>query len=87
MDGNNGAILVVRAIQEQKKFARYEKFGLIGLLLFLAIPSPFNGAFSASLVAFILGYPMKKSLPFLVAGLIIGNCIALALTVGAVKIF
>ncbi len=71
----------------QKKFARYEKYGLIGLLIFLSIPSPINGAFSASLIAFILGYPMRKSLPYLFVGIFLGNSITLALTLGAVKIF
>ncbi len=71
----------------QKKFARYEKYGLIGLLLFLSIPSPVNGAFSASLIAFILGYPMHKSLPYLFAGVVIGNSIVLLATVGVVRIF
>ena len=71
----------------QKKFARYQKFGLIGLFLFLTIPSPVNGAFSASLIAFVLGYPMKKSLPYLFAGVVAGNIIILLATVGVAKIF
>lgn len=71
----------------QTKFARYEKYGLIGLLIFVAIPTPLNGAFTASLVAFILGYPLHRSLPYLFAGIVIANCITLALTVGAVKLF
>ena len=71
----------------QKKFARYEKFGLIGLMLFLIVPTPVNGAFSASLIAFILGYPMHKSLPYLFAGVVLGNLVTLSLTLGAVKIF
>lgn len=78
----------VKAIAHvQKKFARYEKFGLIGLLIFLSIPSPINGAFSASLIAFVLGYPMKDSLPYLFAGVVISNAILLFLTVGAVRFF
>ena len=71
----------------QKKFARYEKFGLIGLMLFLIVPTPVNGAFSASLVAFILGYPMRKSLPYLFAGVVVGNIIVLLATAGIVRIF
>lgn len=71
----------------QKKFARYEKYGLIGLLIFLSVPSPVNGAFSASLIAFFLGYPMHKSLPYLLGGVIIGNLVVLSITVGAGRIF
>ena len=71
----------------QKKFERYEKYGLIGLFIFLVIPTPINGAFTASLIAFILGYPMHKSLPYLFAGVIVGNVVTLAITLGAVRLF
>ena len=71
----------------QKKFLKYEKYGLIGLFVFLAIPSPINGAFSASIVAFILGYPMHKSLPYLFSGVVVGNIVTLLLTFGAARIF
>lgn len=71
----------------QQKFARYEKFGLIGLFLFLIIPTPVNGAFSASLIAFVLGYPRRRSLPYLCAGIVVGNIVALAVTLGALNVF
>lgn len=71
----------------QKKFAKYEKYGLIGLFVFLVIPSPVNGAFSASIVGFILGYPMHKSLPYLFAGVVVGNIVTLLLTFGAIRVF
>lgn len=71
----------------QKKFARYEKYGLIGLFLFLSIPSPINGVYSASFIAFILGYPLRDSWPYLFSGVVAYNIIALSLTVGLEKIF
>lgn len=82
-----GKAWVKSVAHAQAKFAKYEKYGLVGLLLFLSIPSPLNGAFTASLIAFILGYPMRKSLPYLFAGVVIGNFLTLALISGAVKIF
>ena len=39
------------------------------------------------IVAFVLGYPMRKSLPYLFVGVIIGNLVALGLTTGAVRLF
>lgn len=71
----------------QKKFERYEPYGLIGLFLFLIIPTPLNGAFTASLIAFILGYPMRDSLPYLFSGVVVSNLITLALTVGLDRVF
>ncbi len=71
----------------QLKFAKYEPFGLIGLFLFMAIPTPLNGAYSASLVAFILGYPMRRSMPVLFAGVVTANIIELLLLASASKLF
>lgn len=71
----------------QKKFARYEKYGLIGLFLFVSLPTPVNGAFTGSIVAFILGYPMRHSLPYLFGGVVMANIITLSLTVGFNRLF
>ncbi|TAN33555.1 ligand-binding protein SH3 [Patescibacteria group bacterium] len=71
----------------QKKFARYQKYELIGLLIFMAIPLPVNGGYTASLIAFILGLPFKKSWPYLFVGTVIANLVIAVLTVGLDKIF
>jgi uncharacterized membrane protein len=71
----------------QKKFARYEKYGLVGLFLFVSLPTPVNGAFTGSIIAFILGYPMRHSLPYLFCGVVVANIIALSLTVGLNRLF
>ncbi len=86
-DGFFGKAWAKSVAHAQTKFAKYEKYGLVGLFLFLILPTPVNGAFSASLVAFVLGYPMKKSYPYLLAGVIAYNIIALAATVGVVRVF
>lgn len=71
----------------QKKFARYEKYGLIGLFLFLSIPTPVNGAFTAALLSFLFGFKKRHALPYLFAGVVTYNVIILAFTVGLDKIF
>lgn len=86
-DGFFGKAWAKSIAHAQHKFAKYEKFGLIGLFLFLILPTPVNGAFSASLIAFVLGYPMKKSFPYLLAGVIVYNIIALGATVGFGRVF
>ncbi|MDO8626665.1 MAG: small multi-drug export protein [Candidatus Magasanikbacteria bacterium] len=78
----------VRVINHiQKKFARYEKYGLIGLFLFLSIPTPVNGAFTAAFIAFLLGFKKQHALPYLFAGVVVYNVVILVLTVGLDKIF
>jgi uncharacterized membrane protein len=71
----------------QESFKNYEKYGLFGLMLFIGIPLPFTGAFTGALVAFVLGVPLKKALPYIFGGVFISATIILLITVGAIKIF
>ena len=71
----------------QKKFASYEKYGLIGLAIFIAIPLPFNGGYTGAVIAFLLGVPFRKAWPYLFAGVVAATLIIAALTVGIDKIF
>lgn len=74
-------------IHVQEKFARYQKYELWGLFIFMALPLPVNGGITASLIAFVLGMPAKKAFPYLFAGVVVSNLITLAVTLGVVKIF
>ncbi|MEM1646010.1 MAG: small multi-drug export protein [Ignisphaera sp.] len=44
------------------KAKKYENIEAIGLMLFVAIPLPFTGAWTGSLIAYALGIDKKKSL-------------------------
>lgn len=82
--GNAWAKTIVHA---QHKFAKYQKFELWGLFIFMSLPIPINGGISGALIAFILGMPAKKAWPYLFAGVVVSNLITLAVTVGLVKVF
>lgn len=71
----------------QEKFAKYQKYELWGLFIFMALPLPVNGGITASLIAFVLGMPAKKAWPYLFAGVLVSNLITLAVTVGLIRIF
>ncbi len=71
----------------QKKFARYEKYELVGLMIFMSIPLPVNGGFTGALIAFILGLPLRKAWPYLFGGVVIAAVITAGLVVGLNKIF
>lgn len=72
----------------QKKFSgNYEKYGLIGLLLFVGIPLPGTGAYTGALAAVVFGIPMKKSWLYVFSGVIMSALIVTILTVGVDKVF
>jgi len=71
----------------QRKFAKYQKYELWGLLIFIGSSLPGTGAYSGALAAFILGIQFKKSWPYVVVGVIISGILTALVTVGADKIF
>lgn len=78
-----GAKWAITLNRVRTKFThKYEKLGLVGLLLFVAVPLPTTGAWTAALIAFLFGFPFKKSLLMifsgvLIAGLLISLIVAL----------
>jgi len=58
-----------------------ERYGLIGLVLFVAIPLPITGAWTGSIVAFLLGLSFWRAFPCIVLGVIIAGVIVTTLTV------
>ena len=72
----------------QKKLAgKYEKSGLIALMLFVAIPLPFTGAWTGAAAAFVFGIPFKKSFPTVALGVLIAGVIVSILTLGIGSLF
>lgn len=67
-----------------------EKYGYIGLMIFVAIPLPFTGAYSGTLGAWALGMEKKKSILFIILGVIIAGIIVTLISyfgIGALNIF
>lgn len=72
----------------QKKFeGDYQKWGLIALAIFVAIPLPMTGAWTGSMAAFVFGIPFKKSFPMIALGVIISGFIVSLLTLGIKGLF
>ena len=65
-----------------KKFERWEEFALI---ILVAIPLPFTGAWTGSLCAFVFGIPFKKALPLIALGVIIAGLIVTSVTLGVIN--
>jgi len=72
----------------QHKFAGdYQKYGLIGLVIFVGIPLPGTGAWTGAVAAFIFALPFWKSWLSIFIGVIISGLATLLITLGAGKIF
>lgn len=56
-----------------------ERYGRIGLIVFVAIPLPVTGAWTGSIVAFLLGLPFWQSLLSICLGLLVAGAIVTAL--------
>lgn len=57
-----------------------ERYGFLGLVLFVAIPLPVTGAWTGSIVAFLLGMSFWRAFPAIVIGVFIAGVIVTTLT-------
>lgn len=71
----------------QKKRSVIDKYGYLGLCIFVAIPLPMTGAWTGTILAWLLGMEWKKSFAAISLGVIIAGIIITALTLGAVSLF
>ena len=63
-----------------KKAHQVEKYALIGLCLFVAVPLPGTGAWSGAALAVLLDMPVKRALLSIVCGVLIAGVI---MTIGS----
>jgi uncharacterized membrane protein len=68
-----------------KKSEQIEKYGYLGLFLFVAIPIPGTGAWTGSLLAVLFGMKPKKSLLFIFFGVLTAGIIMSLVSFGAIN--
>lgn len=61
---------------------RFEKWGALALITFVAIPLPVTGGWSGALAAFVFGVPFRKALPLIFVGLLFAGVIVTLITTG-----
>ena len=71
----------------RKHSADFEKYGSIGLAIFVGIPLPATGAWTGCAAAFIFGFKFKNSFLAILAGVIIAGVLVTALAYMGNKIF
>jgi uncharacterized membrane protein len=69
--------------RHEQKFAKYRDLILIFLV---AIPLPFTGAWTGSVVAFVFGIPFVRAFPLIAIGVIIAGVLVTALNLGIIHI-
>jgi len=71
----------------RKHNAKFEKYGSIGLAVFVGVPLPVTGAWTGCAAAFVFGFKFKNSFFAILAGVIIAGSIMTTLTVMGIRIF
>ena len=61
---------------------KFEKWGALALITFVAIPLPVTGGWSGALAAFVFGIPFRKALPLIFLGIMIAGVIVTGLSLG-----
>lgn len=69
----------------RKHSKRFERWGALALITFVAIPLPITGGWTGSVAAFVFGIPYRKALPLIVLGILISGLIVSLLTWGGVQ--
>jgi uncharacterized membrane protein len=65
---------------------KVEKYGFWGLTLFVAIPLPITGAYTGTILAWLLGMDWKKAFPAVGLGVIVAGVVVLLITLGIISI-
>jgi uncharacterized membrane protein len=67
--------------------SKIRKYEYIGLILFVAVPLPFTGAWTGALIAYLFDLDFKKSLITIFIGVLIAASIMIAVTLTFGNIF
>lgn len=80
--------LLERIFARSRRKGRWiERLGSLGLVLLVAIPLPGTGAWTGAIAARLLGLPNKRSLLWIVVGVIVAGILVLLASLGAIHLF
>lgn len=71
---------------ERKHKERYDRWGALALVLFVAVPLPGSGVWTGSVLAILFGVEKRFSIPAIILGLGISGAIVLMITQGALGV-
>lgn len=59
---------------------KVEKYGFWGLLVFVAVPLPLTGAYTGTILAWLLGMDWRKAFPAVAGGVVLAGIVVLLIT-------
>ncbi|MFH1611869.1 MAG: small multi-drug export protein [bacterium] len=65
---------------------KFEVWGSLALIAFVAIPLPMTGGWTGAVAAFVFGIPFKKALPLISLGIVIAGVIVTLASMGMLAI-
>ncbi len=71
----------------RKFYNAHQKWGNVGLMIFVGIPLPLTGAWSGALAAWLFGIKYKIALFYITLGVIIAGVIVSLISLGVITIF
>jgi uncharacterized membrane protein len=69
----------------RRKGGAVEKYGPWGLVLVVAIPLPGTGAWTGSILAYLMGMPFKRAFPPIAVGVLIAGVVVTAMSVAGME--
>ncbi len=76
---------VIEKARRKGEIPLVKKYGLVGLLLFMAIPLPTMGVYGGTLLSWLMGMKWWSSLIAVVLGATVSNSIVLLSVLGIIK--
>lgn len=70
----------------RKHSKKFEQWRDLALIILVAIPLPFTGAWTGALAAFVFGIPIKRAFPLITIGVLIAGVIVSAITLGIISL-
>jgi uncharacterized membrane protein len=61
---------------------KVDKYGFWGLFLFVAVPLPLTGAYTGTILAWLLGMDWRKAFPAVGLGVVVAGVVVLLITLG-----
>ena len=71
----------------EKRQELVKKYGFAGLILLVAIPLPITGAWTGTLVSFLLSMRIKRAFPAILVGVSLAGVVVLSVSLGVIGLF
>lgn len=65
---------------------KVRKYGLLGLMLFVAVPLPITGAYTGTVLSWLLAMEWKRSFVAIAVGVVCAGVIVMLATMGVVRV-